>query len=287
MDIGVRLGTPPPEYTVNPALAARKAEELGFESIWFADHPVLPVHTSGRFPWAPTGMLPDEYAHFVDPFIALAQASGATETIKLGTGVTLVPERNPLIMAKEISTLDRFSGGRFLFGIGGGWLREETEIMGGDFEHRWSQVRESVGVMKELWTREQAEFHGRYYDFPLVRSYPKPVQKPHPPILLGSIAPNVFKRVVAWGDGWIPTQTDSITPAQVEEGRNILNTLAANSDRDPASISVSVYAIDVDLGLLRAFVDAGAERVVVRAALEENDEEMAVELERIAEAVMR
>ena len=287
MDIGVRLSTPPPGFSVDPGLAARKAEELGFESMWYADHPILPVHTSGSFPWAPTGVLPDEYSHFMDPFIALAQASGATETIKLGTGVILVPERNPLIMAKEIATLDRFSGGRFLFGIGGGWLREETEIMGGDFDHRWSQVREAVAVMKELWTKEEAEFHGRYYDFPPVRSYPKPVQKPHPPILLGSIAPNVFKRVVAWGDGWIPTQTDSITPAQVKEGRNTLDTLAAKTGRDPASISISVYGLVVDLELLSAFVDAGADRVVVRAAMPKNDEEMAAELERIAEAVMR
>ena len=144
-------------------------------------------------------MIPESYSHFTDPFIALARASAVTETLKLGTGIVLVPERNPLVMAKEISALDLFSGGRFLFGIGAGWHREETEIMGGDFDHRWTQVRESVQVMKKLWTLEEAEHHGTYYDFPPVKCYPKPAQKPHPPVILGGMARNVLQRVVAWG----------------------------------------------------------------------------------------
>ena len=123
-----------------------------------------------------------------DPFVALARASGTTKRIRLGTGIVLVPERHPLLLAKEVATLDRFSGGRFLFGIGAGWLREETEIMGGDFDHRWTQTRESVLAMKALWTKPEAEFQGRYYRFPLVRSYPKPAQQPHPPVLLGGSA---------------------------------------------------------------------------------------------------
>ena len=137
MSVGV--STPLPAYTVDPAFMAKKAEELGFESIWYAEHPAVPVKSDSPFP-ATGGEIPWTYSHFTDPYIALARASGATTTIKLGTGITLVPERNPLLLAKEIATLDRFSGGRFLFGIGTGWLREETEIFGGDFEHRWTQT---------------------------------------------------------------------------------------------------------------------------------------------------
>ena len=281
MNIGV--STPLPAYNVNPAFTARKAEELGFESIWYAEHPIIPVHSNSRFP-ATGGAIPESYSHFADPFIALACAAGATSAIKLGTGITLVPERNPLLLAKEIATLDLFSGGRFLFGIGAGWLREETEIMGGDFDHRWRQAREAVLVMKELWTKEEAEYHGRYYDFPPVKSYPKPAQKPHPPVILGGMAKNVLQRVVSWGDGWMPNR---VNPAQVEESREILDTLAAEAGRDPASVTISVYGQPADLDLIRSYHDAGAHRVVVRPSAGQTEEEMSEELERIAEMVLR
>ena len=183
MSVGTSI--PLPAYTLDPAFMARTAESLGFESIWYAEHPILPVSSESQFPSG--GPIPWTYAHFADPYIALARASGATSTIKLGTGITLVPERNPLMLAKEIATLDRVSGGRFLFGIGAGWNREETEIFGGDFDHRWTQTREAVDVMKELWTKDEAEFHGTYYDFQPVKSNPKPVQQPHPPVILGGL----------------------------------------------------------------------------------------------------
>src|SRR6266446_8167301 len=134
--------------------------------------------------------VPDFYSRLVDPFVALAHASAVTTRLKLGTGITLVPERNPLLLAKEIATLDYYSGGRFLFGIGTGWHKEETEIMGGTFAHRWSQTREAIDAMKQLWTNEAAEYHGTYYDFPLVRSFPRPIQQPHPPIYIGGVATN-------------------------------------------------------------------------------------------------
>ena len=184
MSIGTSV--PLPAYTIDPAFMAKKAEELGFESIWYAEHPAVPVHSASPFP-ATGGEIPWTYSHFTDPYIALARASGVTRTIKLGTGITLVPERNPLLLAKEIASLDRFSGGRFLFGIGTGWLREETELMGGDFVHRWTQTREAIEVMKALWTHDEAEYHGQYFNFPLVRSYPKPAQKPHPPLSSGDM----------------------------------------------------------------------------------------------------
>src|SRR5438128_240989 len=183
MNIGITVTLP--AYHVEFGFMARKAEELGFESFWCAEHPFIPVNSASRFPGSPDGVIPESYSHFIDPFVALARASGTTKSIKLGTGIVLVPERHPLLLAKEISTLDLFSGGRFLFGIGAGWLREETQIMGGDFDHRWTQTRESILAMKELWTKPEAEFHGQYYKFPAVKSYPKPTQKPHPPVLLG------------------------------------------------------------------------------------------------------
>src|ERR671926_1559496 len=218
MNIGTSV--PLPAYTIDPAFMAKKAEELGFESIWYAEHPAVPVHSTSPFP-ATGGEIPWTYSHFTEPYIALARASGVARTIKLGTGITLVPERNPLLLAKEIATLDLFSGGRFLFGIGTGWHREETMIMGGDFDHRWSQAREAILVMKELWTKPEAEFHGKYYDFPPVRSYPKPAQKPHPPVILGSITSRrVFQRIVAWGDGWMPV---GVSLEELKRGRETLN----------------------------------------------------------------
>ena len=283
MNIGISM--PVPGYITDPAFMARKAEELGFESIWCAEHPILPVHSDSRPASSPGGSIPESYAHYVDPFVSLARASSVASTIKLGTSITLVPERNPLLLAKEISTLDHISGGRFLFGIGAGWNREETEIMGGDFDHRWTQTREAVLVMKELWGKEEAEFHGRYYDFPPVKSYPKPAQKPHPPVILGGMAKNVLKRTVAWGDGWLPNR---VTPAQIEESRAMLDRLAAEAGRAPESITISVYGQPADRDLIKAFHDAGANRVVVQRPEATNDEDaMSAALERIAETVIR
>jgi probable F420-dependent oxidoreductase len=256
---------------------------LGFESIWYAEHPVVPVHSDSPFP-ATGGAIPESYSHFSDPYISLARASGVTSKIKLGTGITLLPERNPLLLAKEIAVLDRVSGGRFIFGIGTGWLREETEIMGGDFDHRWTQTREAIEAMKELWTKEEAEYHGRYFDFPPVRCYPKPIQKPHPPIILGGLAPNVLRRVVAHADGWLPNR---VTPADIEEGRGRLDAMAAEAGRDPASLTISVYGQAADRDLVKSFFNAGANRVVIAPAFCETEDKMGQELERIADAVLR
>jgi probable F420-dependent oxidoreductase len=280
MSVGV--STPLPAYTVDPAFMARKAEELGFESLWYAEHPAVPVQSDSPFP-ATGGEIPWTYSHFTDPYIALARASGATSTIKLGTGITLVPERNPLLLAKEIATLDRFSGGRFLFGIGTGWLREETEIFGGDFEHRWTQTREALEVMKELWTKDEAEYHGKYYNFPPVKSYPKPSQQPHPPIIIGGMARNVLRRIVSHGDGWLPNR---ITPEEVEDSRKRLDAMAEEVGRNPRTITINVYGQPADRDLVRSYLNAGADRVVVRPDHVINEYEMGKQLERMAEAVL-
>jgi len=282
MNVGISV--PLPAYLVDVGAMARKAEELGFESFWCAEHPFIPVQSQSRFPGSEDGVIPETYSHFIDPFVALARASGTTSRIKLGTGIVLVPERHPLLLAKEVSTLDLFSGGRFLFGIGAGWLREETQIMGGDFDHRWSQTRESILAMKELWTKGEAEFHGKYYDFPPVRSYPKPAQKPHPPVLLGGGAKNVLQRIVAWGDGWLPNR---ITPDQLRESRATLDRLAKDAGRDPSAITISVHGQPADRDLIKRLHDAGATRVIVRPATSKTKAEMVSELTRIADAVLR
>ena len=282
--MAVGIVVPLPAYTLDAAFIAKKAEELGFESIWYHEHPILPVHSDSPFPLG--GVVPETYRHLTDPFIALARASAVTSKIKLGTGITLVPERNPLIMAKEIAALDQYSGGRFLFGIGAGWNREETTIMGGDFDHRWSQTREDIMALKELWTRDEAEFHGEYYDFPPVYCYPKPAQKPHPPVLLGGNARNVLRRTVSWGDGWIP---NPLPPRQVEESRKILDTLAAERGRDPKSISISVSGLppDTNRAQVEDFLNASADRVTVWPSHCQTEPEMGEELERMAEELLR
>jgi probable F420-dependent oxidoreductase len=248
---------------LDPAVLAKRAEALGFESFWVPEHPIIPVQTSSPYPGSSDGSIPESYSRIVDPFVALARASAATQTIKLGTGICLVPERNPLLLAKEIATLDRFSGGRFLFGIGAGWLKEETEIMGGDFPHRWTQAREAILAMKALWTTTEAEFHGRYYDFPGVRSFPKPAQQPHPPILVGGNAPNVLKRVVAWGDGWMPGR---VSVEDIRRGCTTLRQLAEQAGRDPMSLEVMVFGGPGqfrDRAAIKAMAEAGASRITI------------------------
>src|SRR5919202_2544589 len=244
---------------IDPAVLAKRAEELEFDSLWLPEHPIMPVVTRTPFPLG--GPIPAFYAEFIDPFVGLARASAVTQTLKLGTGICLVPERNPLLLAKEIATLDHLSGGRFIFGIGAGWLKEETEIMGGDFAHRWTQTQDAILAMKALWSEEEAEYHGRYYDFPPVRSFPKPAQKPHPPIILGSITSRrVFQRVVTWGDGWMPV---GVSPEELQHGRERLNQLAAQAGRDPRSIQVVAFFAPPDRDALQALEEAGANAALI------------------------
>ena len=282
MNIGI--STFPTDYSTDIALLARWAEEMGFESLWVPEHPIIPVQTSSPWPGSADGAIPKAYADIVDPFVALGRASAVTSTIKLGTGICLVPERNPLLLAKEVATLDMYSSGRFLFGIGAGWLKEETEIMGGDFPHRWTQTREAILAMKSLWTEVESEYHGRYYDFPPVYSFPRSVQRPHPPVYLGGMARNVFRRVVEWGDGWMPNR---VTPDDIRAGRRKLDELATEAGRAPDSISISVFGQPADKDLISELFNAGADRVMIPVETADADEDAAFEqLSRIAERVL-
>ena len=280
MEIGV--STFPTDYSIDIAVLARCAEELGFDSLWVPEHAILPVGAKTPWPGSAEGVMPKEYADIADPFVALGRASAVTTGLKLGTAIVLVPERNPLVLAKEVATLDMYSGGRFIMGIGAGWLREESDIMGVDFDHRWTQTKEAVLAMKELWTKTESEYHGKYYDFPPVYSFPRPVQRPHPPVLLGGMARNVFKRIVEWGDGWIPNR---VTPEEVAAGRAKLDELATVAGRDPASIPISVFGQQPDPGLVERFFDAGAARVTVRLPVAGEEESLA-ELERMASLLL-
>ena len=280
MNIGI--STFPTDYSVDIAILAKRAEEMGFESLWVPEHPILPVNAASPWPGSSDGVIPKVYADIVDPFVALGRASAVTSTMKLGTGICLVPERNPLLLAKEVATLDMYSGGRFLFGIGAGWHKEETEIMGGDFPHRWTQTKESVLAMKSLWTDVESEYHGNYYDFPPVYSFPRPTQRPHPPVYLGGMARNVFRRVVEWGDGWMPNR---VTPADISAGREKMNQLASDAGRDPSSINISVFGQPADRDLVSALFDAGADRVMIRVETADQDATFA-QLDQIAQAVL-
>jgi probable F420-dependent oxidoreductase len=268
--------------SMDVAAMAQKAEEVGFRSFWLPEHAIIPVQTTSRYGGTPDGSIPAFMNDMGDPFIGLAMASATTSTIMLGTSVCLVPEHNPLVQAKQIAALDYHSGGRFIFGIGAGWLREETEIMGGDFDHRWSQAREAVEVMKELWTKDEAEYHGRYYDFPPVKVFPKPARKPHPPVLLGGSARNVFKRVVAYGDGWMPVRASA---NDIRAGKATLDELAQAAGRDPGSIEILLFGA-ADLDEIKRAEDAGATMATVSIPSSAPGEALPA-LEKMAEELLK
>jgi probable F420-dependent oxidoreductase len=200
MDFGAVMF--PTEYAMQPAELARALEERGFESFWVPEHTHIPTSRKSRWPGGDT--LPREYSSAYDPFIALMAAAGATQHMKLGTGVCLVVERDPIVTAKEVATLDRLSGGRFIFGIGGGWNVEEMENHGINPKTRMRLLRERVLAMKAIWTNDAAEYHGEFVNFDPMWSWPKPLQQPHPPILIGGDGATTFDRVVEFGNGWMP-----------------------------------------------------------------------------------
>ena len=192
------------DYSIQPARLGALAEERDFESLFLAEHTHIPASRDTPYPGG--AELPREYSHTVDPFVGLSAAATATERLRVGTGVCLVTERDPIVTAKEVATLDHVSGGRVLFGVGAGWNKEEMRNHGTDPRRRWAVMRERVEAMKAIWTHEQAEYHGRFVDFDPIWSWPKPAQKPHPPVLVGGVGEKVLDRVVAYGDEWIPNR---------------------------------------------------------------------------------
>jgi probable F420-dependent oxidoreductase len=286
MDIGVFQIAP--NASADAALVAKHAEDLGFESYWTADHTILPVEYS--VPYAGNlngGPDPDYLWQMPDPLISLARASGATSKIKLGTGILLIPERNAILTAKQIASLDNASGGRFLFGIGAGWNPEESAILGGDFPHRWTQVKDQLAAMKVLWTEEKSEYHGKYVDFPPVRCFPKPAHKPYPPILLGSVQnPRALKRIVDWGDGWLPLVR---SVEEFAQGVKDIKSMAEQAGQNPNRFDFTTFGLTgqwKDPKEIEALGRVGANRVTLW--LDQSDRDGILrELDDLASKVLR
>lgn len=269
-------------YTIDIVTLAREAERLGFESLWLPEHPVIPVEFST--PFAGGGPLPDFYRHTLDPFVALAAAAVATEKLLLGTGICLVPERNPIHTAKLVASVDQISGGRFQFGIGAGWLREESEVLGVDFPRRWSQTRDHVLAMKALWSQQPTAYKGRYAEFPALWCEPNPVQRPHPPIHIAGQLERSAERVADYGDGWFP-QGGAVDPAAAEAGRRRIEDLFRERGRDPATLTVSIFRTPYERAANQAYFDAGADRAIHILPSEPADKIVPM-LEKLAEKVL-
>ena len=248
----------PTDYGISPGELARALEERGFESLFVCEHTHIPV--SRRTPFPGGGELPRRYMHTHDPFVALSFAAAATRTLKIGTGIALMPQRDPIITAKSVASLDQLSDGRFLFAIGGGWNVEEMENHGAKYETRFKLLRERVLAMKELWTRQEAEFHGKFVNFDPVWLYPKPKQNPHPPILLGGETDHTIRRVIEFGDGWFPRARGGWEPRSAVAR---LRKAAEEAGRDPATLSVTVFAAPPDGDALAPYHEVGIDRVLL------------------------
>jgi probable F420-dependent oxidoreductase len=253
----VRLGisTFPTEESIAVPALGRALEERGFESLFLPEHTHIPVNPLTRTPSG--GDVPDEFRRTPDPFVALGAVAACTERLLLGTGICLVVERDPIITAKEVATLDLLSGGRFLFGIGAGWNREEMANHGTDFPRRFELLRERVLAMKELWTRETAEFHGTYVDFDPVWQWPKPVQSPHPPVILAGNGARSIERAADYADGWMPIAGRGDTAEQIDA----LHKAAADRGRGP--IPVTVFGARPKPEMLAELAAAGVERALL------------------------
>lgn len=252
-------------YTANPAIVARKAEELGFESLWFGEHPFIPVNYATQYPSTPDGRIPPFYHQMLDPFVCLAAAAAVTQKINLSTGICLVPERNIFFLAKEVATLDYVCGGRLMLGVGAGWLKEETDILGIDFSQRHRRMVEGIRALREIWTKDEAEFHGKFIDFPPILCEPKTVRRSGVPIHLGAHDENGLKRVVAWADGWCPVGGQP--SEQMGQSIKRLRELAEDAGRDPDSIEISMFSVveetDPVADIIEKWGEMGVHRVVL------------------------
>ena len=245
------------DYAIRVDDLARALEERGFESLWLPEHTHIPA--SRRSPWPGGPELPKEYWHTHDPFVALAMAAAATTTLRVATGICLLIERDTITTAKAVATLDVLSGGRVLFGIGGGWNAEEMENHGTAYKTRWRRLAEQVAALKLIWSEDEPEFHGEFVDFDPIWSWPKPLQKPHPPILLGGHSPQVLDRVVAYCDGWMPIAARA---AGLRDDVAALRRRAEAAGRDPETISLSIFGAPPDAAKLAELREVGAERCI-------------------------
>ncbi len=253
------------DYAMGPAAFARALEERGFESIWAPDHSHTPA--SRKTPWPGGAELPRPYYELLDPFVCLTAAAAVTSTLRLGTGVCLVNQRDPIQTAKIVASLDQVSAGRVLFGVGIGWNREEMENHGTVFDTRAKLVRERIEAMKEIWTKTHAEYHGDLVAFDPVMAWPKPAQKPHPPIIVGGGFPHGARRALRYGNGWIPIA--GRTP--IHDDLASFRQMVALSGRDPAEVPVSTFGGAETLDDIKRLHDLGVSRIVVMLAPQGED----------------
>lgn len=255
MKLGIAMF--PTDYSITPSELGRAVEERGFESLWFPEHTHIP--TSRKSPWPGGPNMPDVYKQTLDPFMALTAAATATTRIKLATGICLVVERDPIHLAKNVATLDYLSGGRFVFGIGGGWNAEEMANHGTAFKTRFALMQERIEAMKAIWANDVAEYRGSYVNFDSMWAWPKPVQKPHPPILVGGDFPHGARRAIAYGNGWMPIGGRGFDALEILPR---FRQMAAEGGRNPDELPVSLYAVAQDGERLKRYRDAGIDRAV-------------------------
>jgi probable F420-dependent oxidoreductase len=271
------------DYSISPAELAVALEERGFDSLWAPEHSHIPA--SRRTPTPGGGELAKRYYDVMDPFVTLTAAAAATKRLKLGTGVCLVIQRDTIQTAKLVASLDQVSGGRFLFGIGGGWNAEEIEDHGTEFATRFKKMREQIEAMKEIWTKPKSEYHGDMVDFSPMMTWPKPVQKPHPPIIVGGAFPWAARRAIRYGDGWIPIAGG----ARYGDPFDYLprfQRMAEEAGRDPQSLPVTLGGAPEDADLLKRYGDLGVVRVNFPIPPAKADEILPV-LDRLAELKRR
>lgn len=246
------------DYSMPVDRLAVAAEERGFESIWVPEHTHIPANRHSAYPGG--GELPKEYSHTLDPFVALGIAAGVTTKLKLATGICLAIEHQTITLAKTVATLDHVSGGRVLLGLGAGWNREEMENHGTVYADRFRKLEEQMRALREIWTNDQASFHGEFERFDNIWSWPKPVQQPHPPLILGGETDHTLRRIVRVGDGWLPR---AMNPQQVLDGMTRLKRFAEEAGRDPATISISVFAPPPKDDVVNRFKETDAERIIL------------------------
>ena len=269
MDIGVFIFDT--DYSIRADELARELEERGFESLFVPEHTHIP--TSRKSPFPGGGQLPKQYSHTLDPFVTLSWAAAVTTRLRIGTGICLVPQRDPIVTAKSIASLDMMSNGRFVFGMGGGWNVEEMEDHGATYRTRFAMLREHVLAMKALWTEEEASFSGEHVSFEPTWSWPKPAQQPHPPLLLGGESDYTLRRVVEYCDGWFPRGRGGFDPAV---GMDRLRRTADAAGRDMASLTVSVFGAPADAQTLENYAQAGINRAILPLPSEGRDQVLAL-----------
>jgi probable F420-dependent oxidoreductase len=261
------------DYSMAPGELGQALEERGFESVWAPEHSHIPL--SRKTPFPAGGDVPKRYYDAMDPFVTLTVAAMATETLKVGTGICLVAQRDPIQTAKLVASIDQVSGGRFLFGIGNGWNQDEMENHGTVFTTRHRLARENVEAMKAIWTQAKAEYHGEFVNFDPMMAWPKPVQKPHPPVIVGGAFPYSARRAVRYGDGWIP-QAARGGYSEIADMIPQFRQMATEAGRDPKSIEITVWFPKQDPDLMKRYTDLGVARVVFNLESDKADKVLPV-----------